>query len=200
MVDLEMNQEMRKSTLLSVFMRAWGAPIDRRHIRKGSDCIEVHLFGNPIDGVVNRFVSIGLSACISQRTQSSFGKELLLVLPLDNGGATRERTFSFLLDVCTYCLKNTVSCLVGETIPHSQNVPEPWLARSFLFDEPRGEPEFVSNIRFQEEDIEVVWLVPIYENERLLIISNGIDAFDQLEAASEWSLADPNRPSLIGES
>ena len=198
-MDLELNHGTRKSILLSAFMRAWGSPIDRMCIQKRDNCIEVYLFANPMGGVVNRFLTVGLSSCISDRTQSPLEKELLLVLPPDNGGATRERTFSFLLDVCVYCLRETVSCRIGLTIPPSQRAPAAWRARSFLFDEPRGEPEFLSRINCGEGAVEVVWLVPIHEDERRLIMSHGMDLFDKLEASSQWSLADPNRPSFIPE-
>ena len=120
-----------------------------------------------------------------------------MALPTDNGGATIQEVADFMLDVMAYSLRKDVRFVVGATIPETHLAPKAWCPRALLIDEPRGEPEEMANQHVGMQHVKLLWLVPIYAAEQELIENQGMGALDELEGASEWSLADVRRPSLV---
>jgi len=101
-----------------------------------------------------------------------------------------------MFDVMAYSLRPEVRVASGRTIPETRLMPKAWKPRALLFDEPRGEPEDIGSVHVGLQHVELLWLVPIYGEEERLISLEGIEAFDELDQHSEWSLADPARPPV----
>jgi hypothetical protein len=93
-------------------------------------------------------------------------------------------------------LREDVAFEIGNAFPPSVLAPPAWTARAFLVDQPRAEPEFLSSMQVGAYEVKLFWIVPIHEDEFSLIKHSGVEAYDQIEAASEWSPADPLRASF----
>ena len=192
--DVEFERDVRRTLILGGYIRAWGMPDSRVVSRQGSDAIEVYSFPSP-GSPVHRFATVGVSALRRENGDRS-DRELFMALPPTLGGAEFEEVTNFILDVCIYSLREDVDFARGQTIPPTDRAPSAWAARAALLDEPRGEPEELAQLRVGSQQVELVWIVPIHQHELELIHSKGLDAFDQLQELSDWSLADPNRPPV----
>lgn len=185
-------RDIYRSLLLGRYIAAWGQPHHRRVAAKGDDQIEVYSFPS---AHVTRLATIGVSCHVDSRGHA-VAHEILLVLPSDLGGATSAAAEKFVLDLAVYSLGSEVDFTIGRTIPETHLAPPTWSARAFLLDEPRGEPEELEEIQVGPSSVSLVWVVPIYGVERDYILAHGLEAFDDLETASDSSLADPRRPRL----
>lgn len=188
--------DARRAVLLGGYIRAWGMPSQRVVARRGNDAVEVCAFLAAGEGKLNRYATVGVTSL--RRDGGALATwELYVVVPRDNGGISEAKVTSFLLDAMSYSLRSDVRFAVGETIPPSTIVPKEWKARALLLDEPRGEPEYLADVHLGIQHVKLLWIVPIHADERELILSDGIEAFDRAESASDWSLADPRRPSFL---
>jgi hypothetical protein len=193
--DLE--RDIRRSVILSAYMRAWGLPSERVVSRRGPDQVEVYLFPERSDPLLSRFASVGVSG-LEREDGTRASWELMMVLPLGLVGASAKEVSDFLLDVMAYSLRRDVVFEIGLTIPETPLMPKNWKPRALLLDEPRGEPVELDHFHVGPQRVGLVWLVPIYQDERELVLNQGLDAFDEVEQRSEWSPADPGRPSFVG--
>lgn len=191
----ELELDLRRTLLLGAYMRAWGMPLERNVSRKGEQAVEVYAFPALGDSKVNRYATVGLSG-LAREDGQPVDFELLLAVLADNGGATAGDVTSFLMDVVAYALRREVRLHEGSTVPESPLAPKAWAARALLIDEPRAEPEELAEIAVGPQRVKLWWLVPIHGAEQALIVSKGLAAFDAAQEASEWSLADPGRPSV----
>lgn len=191
----DIEEDARRAVLLGGYIRAWGTPSQRVSARRRNDVVEVYSFPAPSEGKLNRYATVGVSSL--RRDSGSLATwELYFVVPSDNAGASEARVTSFILDVMAYSLRSDVQFTIGKTIPSSAILPVEWNARAVLLDEPRGEPEYLADVHVGIQHVKLLWLVPIYADERDLILREGVEAFDRAESASDWSLADPRRPSF----
>ncbi|MDZ4818202.1 MAG: suppressor of fused domain protein [Planctomycetota bacterium] len=176
-------------------------PSKRTVARRAGDTVEVYSFPASATSGMNHYATVGVSASGRERSPGALATwEFCIVTPPDNAGTSDDRVTSLLLDVMSYSLRSDTRVVAGETIPPSLLLPEEWNARALLIDDPRGEPEWLANVHVGVQHVRLLWLVPIHADERTLILEHGIDAFDEAEAASEWSLADPKRPSFLVKS
>jgi hypothetical protein len=192
----ELERDVRRAVILGAYEREWGIPSQRVISHRGSDVVEIYTFPGSSGQHVNRFATVGVSS-IRRESGTLAAWELYIVVPKDNGGASVEEVTNLLLDVMAYSLRQDVRFAAGETIPESPLLPRSWKPRALLLDEPRGESETLANFHVGLQHVKLVWLVPIYSEERALIGQRGIAAFDDADQHSEWSLADPARPSLV---
>ena len=188
--------DIRRTLLLGVYMHHWGMPEYRWISRRESHTIEVYSFPLRQDEVVHRFATVGVSA-VNREDGKPANYELCMILPNDLGGASADEVVSLILDVAVHSYRKDVRCSVGATISETPLMPAKWNPKALLFDELRGEPEELSHVLVGAQSVEVLWLVPIYGDEQELIASEGIDAFDRLDAQTDWSVADPRRPSFV---
>lgn len=194
--EIKFKLDIRRTVLLGAYMKAWGMPSSRTVARKGEHVVEVYAFPANDDARVNRFATVGVSGHVLEgRNVADW--ELFLAVPTDNAGASDEQVVSFLLDVMAYSVTKVKEFGLGTIIPESPLVPQSWLARAVLVDEPRAEPEFLAEMVLGAELVKLRWVVPIHGDEYEAIRSNGLDAFDQAAETSEWSAADPRRPSFL---
>ena len=193
--DTAFSHDVLRTVILDTYIRCWGVPEQRVQSRKGEETIEVYFFRKDSAGV-RRVSTVGLST-ILRKSAGHHGFELFMVLPNDFGGASVTEVSNFLLDVAVYSLRDDVHIDVGATIPETPLMPKSWNAKALLLDEPRGEREELESIPIGQENVRPLWLIPIYEAELRLIEKQGIAEFDKRVDASEWSLADPNRPATV---
>ena len=188
--------DIRRTFILGSYIRHWGMPAHRWISRHEDHAIEVYSFPPRADEVVHRFATIGVSG-VSREDGNPATDEFCMILPPDLRGASDQEVVSFMLDIAIHCYRKDVRCDVGSTIPETPLMPANWKPKALLLDEPRGEPEELAQIPIGDQRVELLWLVPIYADEYELIKTKGIDAFDLLDAQSEWSVADPGRPSFV---
>jgi hypothetical protein len=188
--------DIRRTIILGAYISHWGFPDQRTISRRGDDVIEVYSFAPQANEKLHRFAMIGISG-ISQQEETPILHELFMCLPKDLAGASLDEVVSFILDVAVYSLKSETNFKIGATISETSLMPQNWAARALILDEPRGESQELEYFHVGSQHINLIWLVPIYKGEYDLIAREGVEAFYRLEEQSDWSLVDPNRPSII---
>ena len=188
--------DIRRTIILGGYMRHWGMPDTRTISRRGDESVEIYSFPPKFGGKVHRIATVGLSSQVRESGEVA-SYELCMVLPEGLGGATKDQVTSFIMDVAAYSLRRDVRFEIGRMIPETPLMPTSWLPRALLLDEPRGEPEEIASFQVGSQRVALIWLVPIHTDEYELIARAGLEAFDELDGRSEWSLTDPKRPSFV---
>ncbi len=198
-IDQTLVNDIRRSIILGKYIEHWGLPKFRTCCRKseGEDpvAVEVYQFPSRKDGVY-RFATVGISG---QKTD--YGTiahwEFLLAVPEDLGGASEDKVVHYICDIMAYSLEDGVSVCEGETIPETKLAPEEWSTNAIFFSEALGEPEELSCFHIGAQHVDLIWLVPVTESERLYITDHSLEEFDKKVESAEYSLIDVNRPSII---
>jgi len=192
------NFDIRRSLLLSIYIREWGIPKSRKIVKKEGDYpIEVYSFLSDKNAAVTRFATIGLSAQCYASNDERVGHEFFFVLGNDLGEASEDEVFDYLLDISIYSFRNFSEFSVETIIPENKLSPKSWKLNSILVDEPRGESESFECLHIGRQHINMLWLIPIYKKEYDYIKDMGIDNFDLLCDSSEFSVADLSRPTFV---
>lgn len=193
------NVDIRRTIILGAYIDQWGMPDQRVISSKGDDSIEIYSFPPRTNEKVWRVASVNMSGIA--RTTGEFNPfELFMTLPQDLGGSTFQSVAEFLMDIFAYSINKNINLYPEQTIPETHLMPQPLKPKAVLFDEPRGEPENICEFQIGIHNVKLLWVVPIYEEERRLILKEGINAFDELDEVSDFSLADTNRPSFVNDS
>lgn len=192
-----MSFDIRRSILLGKYIDQWGLPLKRTISTKEGNFqgVEVYEFPPKNDGVY-RFVTIGLS-CQTLDSGVVANWEFLFCLPDSLGSANSSLVVNYLLDIMGYSLRAEVDMKVGVLIPVSSLAPDCWSTKAILVDEARGEAKEMSSHCIGNQNIELLWLIPITSSEYELIKNKGIEEFDQLEAKCGVSLLDVNRDGIV---
>jgi hypothetical protein len=180
---------------LGQYIAAWGLAQYRSVTTRDTHRVEVYYFPSK-NGPVSRFATVGVSDYV-QADGQRINWEFLMVVPGDNAGATIDEVSMFMLDFMAHTIDRGAKLEVGSAMDESSLAPKSWKARGLLIDQPRGEPEFLEQMHFDTQCVELLWLAPIHKAEYESIVENGLDEFDAADKASEWSLADPSRDSFI---
>lgn len=195
--EKQLEADIRRTIILGAYLKHWGMPDSRITSSRQGEVVEVYSFPPMSEGgKVHRVASVGMSG-VRRADGARVSYELLLTLPRDMGQVSFEEAASFLMDVFAYSLRADVSFAEGNVIPETPLMPKHWNPRAILIDEPRGEPEELSNFQVGGQDVHLLWVVPIYRSEYELILRDGLDDFDRRCEQSEWSLADPRRPPFV---
>lgn len=189
------NFDLRRTTILGQYIKAWGLPKYRTVTTRNIHRVEVYYF-EASDGLLSRYATVGVSDYIYP-AGSSANWEFLVVVPSNRDDANIDEVSSFMLDFMAHTLDKGLRLQIGSAMDESPRAPKEWKARGLLIDQPRGEPEFLEEINFADQCIELLWLVPIHKAEYNSIVRHGLKKFDAADHASEWSLADPRRESFI---
>jgi hypothetical protein len=191
--------DVRRSIILGAYIHRWGIPDFRVKTQRQDHIAEVYSFPPRRGGPVHRFATVGVSAA-TRADGKRADWELLMVLPGSLAGASTNEVASFIFDVMAYSYRADVNFSPGQTIPETPLAPKAWEPRALLLDEPRGETEGLSSTHVGHQHVKLIWLVPIYGDELALIEEQGLREFYRRERDSEWSLADPDRPSIAAPS
>lgn len=193
----QLSFDIRRSILLSSYIKYWGQPSNRIISLKENSSFGVEIYEFPPNkDSIFRFSTIGLSAQkVNNKDFSNW--EFLFCLPEDIGRNDNSVTKNYLLDIMAYSLRSDVKIQIGTTIPESNLAPKPWKTKAILIDEARGEPEEMSCFKIGHQEVNLFWLIPITEAERQYIKKYGVTMFDHLESKSKFSLLDVNRQSMV---
>lgn len=188
-------RDVRRSIILGAYVRHWGMPEYRKIGRSGIDQIEVYSFPSTERAPVYRIATVGISSV--KKNSHRINKELLMALPHDLGGATRDEVFDFMLNVTAHVITVLDDTDPPRISPESPLAPKEWKPKALLFDQARSEPEELSELAVGSHVVELLWVVPIYNSEYRFISEQGIEAFDALAGKAELSLADVNRDPFV---
>jgi hypothetical protein len=188
--------DLRRTVLLGEYMKAWGMPEYRTVTTKGSHRVEVYYFPAPGGSAVHRYATVGVSDA-RRADGTRIAWELLMVTPPDNGGASMDDVITYLLDIMAYSLDERVNFGIDSVYPATPLAPAAWQARAMLIDAPRAEPEYLEQLHFAAQCIELLWVVPIHQSEFDAIKARGIDVFFDAVEASDLSVADPARLAFL---
>lgn len=193
--------DVRRSEVLSKYMKYWGQPSVRHSLKSKDQVYPVEFYSFPCrpDVAVHRFATVGMaSQCYPGRAEN-FGFELLFVFSDNLAGASEDDVFEYLKDIAAYCIVNGLHLTAGTTFQESPIAPSIWAQKALLVSEPCGEPsELQGSLRISETTM-LLWLVPIFEQERLFIKAYGFEAFDKLLDKHEQGITDLSRESFVIE-
>lgn len=193
------NFDIRRSIILSKYMKHWGMPEFRQVITNENVRVELYTFPSREDEDVTRFSTIGLSSypIEDNADECDCAVELLMVLPKCIAYEQEEQIKNYLFDVAAYLI-NTLGRTpdVGTTIPESPLAPDNW-PKALLFDEPRGEPEELGCFQVGRQHINLLWLIPIHGSEYKIIKKMGLDKFDKIDQQQDISLIDVMRGPIV---
>lgn len=198
--DDQFTFDVRRTMILSQYMKFWGMPEFRTCSYKKeegiSKVIEVYEFPPQENQDIYRFATIGTSVLKTEKGRIA-NWEFLLCVPDDFGGASRNQIKNFLLDIVAYSLQKAVTVDEGFIIPPTDLAPKEWTTRAFLFDEARGEPEELAFFEIGKQKVNLIWVTPITEEERIFIKENSLEEFDKIVEESDYSILDVNRESMV---
>ena len=188
--------DIRRTIILSSYMKHWGMPEYRKIISRDNETIELYSFPCADNEFVSRFATVGLSSCHFKNAESCHS-ELMLIVPKEIALKQSEELSDYIFDVMAYIL-DTLGRTVSfeDLIPENPLAPEGW-PKALLFDEPRGEPEELNCFQIGSQHVELLWLIPIFGSEYRLIKENGIGKFDEALESIELSLVDVRRDSCV---
>ena len=188
-------QDIRRTILLSQYMRYWGMPEFRTISRKGDKEIEIYSFPPFKNSEIHRFATVGVSD-LHYLDNKTVNHEFMMVLPRDLGDSSVEEVTFFMMDIVAYSVTENPNFQEGTTIPETLLAPKQWKPRAILVDTPRAEPKELSECHIGSQTVNLYWLVPIYKDEYELIMKKGLEDFDKLCDQADLSLADINRSSF----
>lgn len=193
---MELAFDIRRSVILSRYLKYWGIPEDRKSLSLNNSTVELYVFPGEDMDQVTRFATIGLSSC-QMNDKTHCNSELLLVVPYETGHEQHEEINQYLLSISSYIL-NTLSRNIKaeDIIPPFTLAPNGW-PKAILIDEPRGEPEELASFPISEQHVSLHWLIPIFDEECTMIQTEGIEAFDQAIDEMSISLVDTTRVSCV---
>lgn len=198
--DKALQVDVYRTIVLGHYIDHWGMPEYRRITRKrsGQSFFEMYSFPSTDPMQPLRIASVGIAEEIKADGERE-GKEYLMVLPADMGGASLDEVFDYFADIAVHIVKNLTRSCLPRVLGPSALAPAKWGMKALLIDEATGESDDFDTVSIGGKfDVEVQWLIPVHEAEYKFILEEGIDAFDELVQSSDQSLADVNRQGLAG--
>ena len=185
--------DIRRTIILSEYMKNWGMPEFRRIMSKDNESVELYEF--PCAGSdIYRFATVGLSS-FNFSDSKTCNVELVLVVSNSIALKQNQDLYNYLFDVMAYILAEMGGYAKPEDlIPESALAPDGW-PKALLFDEPRGEPESLGCFHVGSQHVDLLWLIPIFGSEYDLIKEEGIRRFDAAIEDMKLELVDVNRQS-----
>jgi Suppressor of fused protein (SUFU) len=190
--------DILRTIVLGAYIKSWGMPELRLDFSRNGvtpPCVEMHYFPGSADQHPARFATVGLSR-EKRRDGEQTGIEFLMALPSDLGGETSDVVFNYFADVIAHNIESAKNSITPRVIQSTTLAPTQWTTTALLIDELRGEDDSIETIMVGSQKVTVQWVVPITQNEAKLILLNGVEAFDQAEGISEYSLIDVRRQSF----
>lgn len=195
--DYEMTFDVYRSLILCHYMKRWGAPKYRHVVNRAEDGTKFELYFFPCAGKIPivRWATVGVA---HQRKEDGMceGKEYFMVLPRGQGGASQKSVANYLIDLSAHIIKNTKRFDGPRVFDESDLAPKKWKPKAILIDEATGEDEDFSN-PVGVGDVEILWLVPLFQSEVNKILNDGIEAFDKMRESQELSIVDINRSAFV---
>lgn len=193
--------DIYRTIVLGHYIKHWGMPEFRRIVINNDDesKIEIYTFPAASNQHVYRIATVGLAEQ-KKPDGSNEAQEFFMTLPDDLGGCEIDEVTNYLADIGAHSVKNLGKSELPRIMGESKLAPLKWATKAILIDEPRGESEDFFEISIAKLlDVQFSWIIPIHETEYKFILDNGIDAFDELDRASRFSIADITRPSFTDQ-
>ncbi|WP_405105556.1 suppressor of fused domain protein [Paenibacillus sp. FSL K6-1217] len=193
--ERELSFDIRRTVILGAYMREWQMPEYRIILSKPATDVHVEVYYFPAveeDGIV-RFATVGLSAAHRPNGQA-VGTEWVMPLTADLGGESVDRVFTYLCDLIAHHIESAGDSLIPRVMEESLLAPANWSTSAFLLDELSGESEDLEEVEVGSEGVQILWAVPITGHEAVLILREGVEAFDSYIENIEHSIIDPRRP------
>ena len=188
-------QDIRRTIILGTYLNEWGMPNERILSAKDSDLIEIYSFPPISGGNLWRIASVGMSG-IKTESHTTNDFELLIVLENAYGQISFREIANFLMDIFAHSLRVSVKFEPEKTIPETHLMPSAIKPKAVLLDAPRAEIPNLEKFMIGNQEVKLLWVIPIFGNEQILIVEKGISVFDALQENSEYSLANVKRPSF----
>lgn len=188
--------DIRRSVILSAYIKEWGMPEYRLKMSKNNTHSEVELYFFPAKDkkYPARFATVGLSN-FTRKNGKRICTEFMLALESGLGNESIDRVFTYFCDIIAHNIENVEGSEPPRVMSESALAPEKWTTKAILIDELRGESEELEEIILGPEKVSVLWVIPITGNEEKIILNKGIDAFDEYIEKLPYSIIDPVRPS-----
>lgn len=191
----DFDHDLWRTVILGNYIRYWGLPELRIVSQKDSHRVEIYSFPPLGEGKVHRIATVGASYRSPNHTSRDY--EFLLTTAVDFSGSSFDEASALVMDVVAYFVQHNLEPIVDHTLKADILMPGVWPTRALLIDEPRGEAEELASFHVGGRHLDLIWLVPIYQEEYEFILSKGIEEFGEREDAAEWSAADPLRSSFL---
>jgi hypothetical protein len=189
--------DIRRSLILQNYIQVWGVPTCRFTREADASVVEIYFFesiDNSGEDSIIHVATVGISSCFDQ---GEIASEMFVVVSSSYSEATAQELCDLMISMSEYSRKNKGKVVYGETIDVINPIPSKWNAKSILICEPFGEPEELSVVNFNNQKIEIRWLLPIFSDEVSYIRKNGMIALFDLFENSEISIAEPTRGSIL---
>ncbi|WP_245367913.1 suppressor of fused domain protein [Paenibacillus silagei] len=192
--ERELSFDIRRTVILGAYMRDWQMPECRIILSKPDTAVHVEVYYFPADDetTVARFATVGLSAAHRPNGQA-VGTEWMMALTSDLGGESVDRIFTYLCDLIAHHIEGAGDSRIPRVMEESPLAPANWTTTALLLDELRGESEELEEIQVGSERVEILWALPVTAQEAVLILSEGVEAFDSYIEEIEHSIIDPRR-------
>lgn len=187
--------DIRRTLILGAYIKEWAIP-EYRVILQNQEkniYIEIYYFPPYNENYPARFATVGLSNT-SRTTGEYLRTEWMLALENKLGDESIDRIFSYFCDLITHNIEHIDSSVPPRVMSESHLAPEKWKTKAILIDELRGESEHLETLKIGNEEVSVLWVVPISKQESKMILEKGIDAFDDYIEQLSYSIIDPKRP------
>ena len=191
--------DVYRTIVLGHYIKFWGMPDYRTVIRKreGQNYFEIFSFPTTISGEPHRFATVGVAEQRKPDGENE-GNEYFMALPSGLGGASVDEILEYITDLSTHLVVKMNRSLPPRVLGPSKLAPVAWGPKALLIDEARGESDDFQNVKVNDTlEVEILWMIPIHENEYRFILKEGIDAFDELDQRSDQSIADVNRSGIV---
>ncbi len=185
--------DIRRSIILSSYIKHWGEPEFRQIMSKDDKAVELYTFRGDL---IQRYATVGLSSCVLSNG-AQCDTELLLAVPSHIVEEQSEAIVNYIFDISSYLLETLGKNAEAEVVvPESPLAPSGW-PKALLFDQPCGEPEELACFHVGAQHVNLLWVVPIFGTEYDLIKTKGIESFDEAIQTIDLSVVDVRRPSCV---
>lgn len=185
------------SILLSHYIKHWGIPEYKTKVSKNEDIpISAFCFSDsPNNSEVLYFATIGVSW--QKKLNGKYqGQEFYMVVPKVKEIGIND-TLNYLIDISVHNIHNPLNVEIP-SIMQSLVCPKIWTAKDILFDQPLGEPESFTTVEHTlKHTTELIWTIPLRNDEFKFISKFGIEKFDEKVKKSDESLINPFRNSIL---
>jgi hypothetical protein len=175
--------DIRRSLILQNYIQVWGVPTCRFTREADASVVEIYFFesiDNSGEDSIIHVATVGISSCFDQ---GEIASEMFVVVSSSYSEATAQELCDLMISMSEYSRKNKGKVVYGETIDVINPIPSKWNAKSV--------------VNFNNQKIEIRWLLPIFSDEVSYIRKNGMIALFDLFENSEISIAEPTRGSIL---
>ena len=188
--------DVRRSIILSSFISEWGFPVTWEPCRLATGCVEIYSFEPVQPQRVARVATVGVSSLV-RADGKRLPYELMLALPHDLAGASVDDITVMLMNIVSAHFSGNFELTVDALANVSAFTPTTWSTTHIWIQEPLAEPETLTPWNINGQEVELLWLIPLFSSEATYICKNGTEAFDSIWYSHGSILSNPLRQPLV---